>query len=162
MIVVSDTSPINYIVKIDQLTLLKKLFGEIIIPHEVYYELLKYNETARALNQVSVQSFISVQQIELPSALPELLKDLDKGEQEAILLAKQLNADILLIDEISGREAAKKFQLRVVGLLGVLELAKAQGYIAEIKPLLKTLVEVHGFWINNDLVTEVLRKAKEF
>lgn len=126
MIVVSDTSPLNYLILIGQAWLLEELYERVMIPQAVWAEL---QNTAAP---VPVQEWVAnlpawVEVHEVPD--PDLTLELDPGEQEAITLAQRLMADVILLDERSGREAAKARGLAVTGTLGVLEAAAEQGLI---------------------------------
>lgn len=90
-----------------------------------------------------------------------LQRDLDAGEAEAIALAVETNADLLLMDERLGREEANNLGLNCIGLIGVLIAAKRKGLVAEIKPLLDALRDVAGFWISGALYRRVLRDEGE-
>ena len=86
--------------------------------------------------------------------------ELDEGEAEAIALAQELAADVLLIDEHLGRAAATRLGVRIIGLLGVLIEAKNRGLIQEIKPAVDALMQL-GFRIQQDLYQRVLQAAGE-
>ena len=86
--------------------------------------------------------------------------EVDAGEAEAIALAQELAAGLLLIDERLGRIVAARLGIRVIGLLGVLIEAKNVGLIREIKPLVDALMN-RGFRIGNDLYERVLQAAGE-
>jgi predicted nucleic acid-binding protein len=86
---------------------------------------------------------------------------LDRGEAEAIALALELNADLLLIDERKGRVAASQLGIRVVGILGMLVEAKQRGFVSAIKPIVDDLIRQAGFWIRNDLYNRVLQSVNE-
>ena len=83
------------------------------------------------------------------------------GEAEAIVLAGELHADYLLMDEAAGRAVAIRCGLRVIGLLGLLLRAKDRGMIPAIAPLLDTLEREAGFWMTADLKRRVLDQAGE-
>jgi predicted nucleic acid-binding protein len=119
MIVVADTAPLNYLIQIDCDGLLPELYGRIVVPASVMKELGHAAAPApvsRWLAQVPV--WIDVL---LAAAAPEAeLADLDLGEREAIQLAEEQHADLLLIDERKGRRRARQRGLKTTGTLGVL------------------------------------------
>lgn len=94
------------------------------------------------------------------AAIEKLLSEIDRGECEAIVLAKELNANLLLIDERLGTVKAKEAGLNTIGLLGILVDAKTKGLLVSIKPLIEAL-EAKGFWIGSKLKKVVLDKANE-
>jgi uncharacterized protein len=158
MIVVSDTSPISNLLQIGDLDLLRQLFQEIIIPQDVFNELCEVKTQADILSE---QTWIKTSTVAGSELKAELLKELDKGEAEAIILAIELHADYLLIDEVKGRSIAESYGIKVVGILGVLLQAKQKGLIADVKTHLQKLVDEAGFWLNPKLIEKVLEIAKE-
>ncbi|MBL7792671.1 MAG: DUF3368 domain-containing protein [Saprospiraceae bacterium] len=158
MIVVSDTSVITNLVQIDQLTLLKDLFGNIVIPQKVYDELTKVPKQIELIERLN---WIEVKQISDSSHFDNLLKTLDAGEAEAIVLAIELEADALLIDEKKGRKIAQEHGIIITGLLGILIIAKAENLISEVKPILDKLIFETGFRINPKLYQDILKKVDE-
>ena len=85
---------------------------------------------------------------------------LDLGESEVIVLAKEIKADMIILDEEKARKIAISEGLKVTGLLAFLIHAKEKGWIMEVKPLLDEL-KVKGFFMGEDLYFDVLQKAKE-
>jgi predicted nucleic acid-binding protein len=138
MIVVADTTPINYLILIQEIDLLQRLFGSVIIPPAVFEEL------SDAEAPTAVRAFIASQPSWLEVRVPRSAKDrglghLDKGEQEAIALAEELGADQLLMDETEGRREAQRRNLPSIGTLGVLRRASQFGWI----DLPSTLIKLH-------------------
>lgn len=158
MIVISDTSPISYLFKINQLELLKLLFGSVIIPVAVYDELLQVEEQASWLN--NKPDWMIVKSASNHALVETFRKVLDKGESEAIALATELHADALLIDEAKGRFVAKQEGIQVTGVMGILLEAKHQNLITSIKPLLEILIQNH-FRISDTVYTAILKSANE-
>ncbi len=158
MIVVSDTSVITNLVQIDQLTLLKALFGNIVIPQKVYDELTKVPKQIELIERLN---WIEVKQISDRTHFDNLLKTLDPGEAEAIVLAIELEADALLIDEKKGRKIAQEHGIIITGLLGILIIAKTENLISEVKPILDKLIFETGFRINPKLYQDILKKVDE-
>lgn len=95
------------------------------------------------------------------SVYHELREILDEGEAEAIILAIERGADLMLVDERRGRRTATAAGLTVIGLLGVVVLAKRTGLIDLAKPVLDDLIQTARFWIGSDLYSEVLAELDE-
>lgn len=90
----------------------------------------------------------------------KLLYELEKGEAEVIILAKEKGINHVLIDEKVARLQAKILGLEVIGTLGLLLKAKKQGLLSSIKPLIVKMLE-HGIWIKEDIVKGILKEAEE-
>ena len=159
-IVVSDTAAIIHLSKINALQLLRSLYGEILIPQAVYDELTKMGKTRPGALQAMNASWIKVIQIKNPVIAVKLRARLDLGESEAIALALETNADVLIIDEALGREIAKKLVNKIIGIVGILLKAKEVGLINEINPYLLNLKET-GFRISDELLRFALNEAGE-
>src|SRR5690606_11849499 len=107
-IVVSDTTAITHLAKIDALDILHKLYGEVLIPEAVASELAQVKRTQPGALQVLNSHWIKTVKIRNKAIVEKLARRLDIGESEAIALSIELNADILIIDEMLGRTVAKK------------------------------------------------------
>jgi len=158
MLIVSDTSPITNLIQIGQLEILKQLFGQIVIPHKVFIELSTYENHSKQLLNKKWITVAAAQNIQL---INELKKNLDAGEAEAIALAKELNADLLIIDERKGRKSAEEHGLNIVGLLGVLVQAKKLEYLTLLKPILDQLSNEVGFRVSKELYDRILELGDE-
>ncbi|MEM6767624.1 MAG: hypothetical protein AAF655_21985 [Bacteroidota bacterium] len=110
MVIVSDTSIITNLIQIGELSLLKKIFGKVQIPTKVYHELQKLPNQLRLIDSVD---WIAVVSIEDLSLFNELIQYLDPGEAEAIVLALETKAGLLLIDERKGRRIAKEYGILI-------------------------------------------------
>ena len=133
MIVVSDSTPLITLMKATQLQVLHELFGEIIIPEAAYDELTvneKYIEEAQLINSSAFIRVISVDDRKSVSLL-QRAGGLDLGESEAIIYAENNNADLLLVDEASGRRVAKSMGIEIMGSIGVLVSAFRKGFLSE-------------------------------
>ena len=127
MIVVSNTSPINYLLLIDQIDLLPYLFEKIIIPEVVRDEMLD-PDAPPTLQQwiANPPPWLIIQAVPVIDAT---LSSLDLGEQAAITLAQTLSADLLIIDERLGRQIARERGISIIGTLGILDDAASQGLV---------------------------------
>jgi predicted nucleic acid-binding protein len=141
MIVIADTAPVNYLILIEAIELLPKLYGQIVIPESVLSELNAGRTPAPVKLWVrNKPDWLRVEKAALES-LKETAAFLDAGEREAIALARTLHADLLILDERAGRREAKRLNLPVTGTLGVLRTASERGLIqidAAIERLRKT------------------------
>jgi len=135
MIVVSDTSPLTNLVAVGRLDLLHQLYGSLKIPQVVSEEIEAIGAEQRDSPQVQILSWIETRAVTNRALVTALMLELDPGESEAIVLAIELQADLLLIDERIGRKAAARFGLNYVGLLGVLIEAKSKGLLSTVHPI---------------------------
>jgi len=161
MIVVSDTSPITNLALIGQLTLLQQLYGNIVIPQAVSEEIAAVAPRLTDALDILHFDWIQVKQPTDDTLVASLHLELDEGEAQAIALASELKADLLLLDERRGRTIAARLNLKIVGLLGALIEAKHSGLLTEVKPLLDDLIVRAGFWISHELYDRVLQAAGE-
>ena len=155
MIVVSDTSPICYLVLIEAIDLLPQLYGQVIIPQAVLLEL-------DALGAPSVlrewiedpPSWLNVRAVKITN--DQSLSCLDFGERHAISLAVKLKADLIILDEREARKVAASRNLKVIGLLGVLYQAALRDLIdlaESIERLRKT-----NFRVSSNLLESLLSR----
>lgn len=158
MVVVSDTSIISNLIQLERVRLLHELFGEIIIPQSVYNELSVIQSHSEFLDKTK---WVNVKTVKKSPLYEELLKKLDSGEAESIVLSIELKADLLLVDEKRGRRIASSYGVKISGLIGVLIKAKEQSLIKSIKPLLDKLIYEVGFRINPKLYSEILEITNE-
>jgi len=159
MIVVSDTSPILSLALIGQLELLHHLYGTITIPEAVRSEIVATDQSGA--REVGLADWIIIHPIALDVAVKLLLREVDQGEAEAIGLALQINADLLLIDERKARHLAAYLELGVVGLLDVLQEAKQHQLITSVKPILDDLITRARFRLSHKLYQRTLFTAGE-
>lgn len=161
MIIVSDTSPIINLAMIGRLDLLPALFGKVVIPQKVFEEITINGAEMPGSEEVRGAEWVIVKTCVNTTLVIALRLQVDAGEAEAIVLAMELKTDLLLIDEKLGRQVAKGFDLPIIGLLGVLKLAKQHGLISEIKPVLDQLIQQAGFRIARELYLAVLQMEGE-
>lgn len=157
MIIVSNTTPIITFSVVNKMWILESLFPEIRIPPAVFKEL-----TAKPLPGYDIlksKSF-SIAEIKETDWLSLIEEELGAGEAEAILLAKELKADTLLMDEQAGRRAATRLKIPIAGSLGILLAARRTGVIKAIRPILYDL-RSKGRWFSLDIINSVLKSAGE-
>ena len=161
MTVVSNTSPIINLAFAGLLDLLPQLYGTISVPQAVWDEIVIYGNGQPGAAELQQAAWVHLNKISNGELVHALRQELDAGEAEAIVLALESQADILLMDERLGRETAQHLGLRCVGLIGVLIEAKSKLLIPAIRPHLDLLREQAGFRISNSLYQRVLNDANE-
>ena len=165
MIIVSDTSPITNLAAINQLDLLQKLYTRIVIPTAVYHEMVRAGKIVPGAVEVQTLPWIQKQAVADPQRvilIQETQENIDLGEAEAIVLALELKADLLLMDERRGRIVATSYGLQITGLLGVLLQAKQKMLIPAVRTLMDQLIEQSDFRVSNQLYTTIIQSAGEF
>jgi predicted nucleic acid-binding protein len=159
--VVSDTSVLHYLSLTRQFDCLPKIFGQIFIPPAVWNEINHVALSVHSLVKNAIaDGWIKVQSPQDEQAVRSLLFSLGAGESQAIVLAKELQPSLVLIDDLDGRMAAQKLNLPVMGTVGVLVRARKTGLIPELKPLLDELI-ANRFRFDKILHAEVLRDVGE-
>jgi predicted nucleic acid-binding protein len=153
MIVVNDTSAITSLLQIGQEALLHKLYGEVLIPETVQEELLEAH--------TALPVFVCPARVLNLEEVHRLSIELDLGEAEAIALAKERHADVLLLDEAEGRRVALRERVPIIGLLGVLIQAKQTGHIPSARKLVTERETVAAFRLSEEVKAEAFRKAEE-
>ncbi len=155
MIIIADSSTLIALASCNSLILLDKLFSEIKVPQAVFDEVVNQDKPlAQTLKNYLANkvSFID------PSQLMQ--QNLGIGEREAITLYKQLYADLLLIDDAKAKRIAINNDIKVIGSLGVLLLAKQKGLILKIKPYLELILE-NKIYLNTAIINQILTLADE-
>lgn len=125
MIVVSDTTPLISLLKINRIDLLEKLFGQVLIPQAVFDELTVDERFKLEADQIRRKQFIKVKAVKNPESASILKRatGLDQGESEAIILTDEQNADVLLMDEAKGRAVSLQMGFKIMGTIGILMAA---------------------------------------
>jgi predicted nucleic acid-binding protein len=161
VIVVSNTTPVVKLAAIGHLDLLRQLYGTILIPPAVYHEIVVVGAGLPGAVEVQTLLWFQRRPVTPSPLLTELRLDLDPGEAEAIALADEIKAGLILLDERRARRLARQRGLLHVGVLGMLIEAKHAGLIPAVKPLLDDLIAIAGFWIGAPLYDQILRTAGE-
>lgn len=157
MIVVSDATPLNILVRIGHVDVIHPLFGRVLIPPAVRDEL------THASTPVEVRNWISSAppwlEIRAPAAAIEPVTARNRGEREAIQLAAELKADLILMDDRRPRRIAASLGLAVIGTIGILERASREGFINLADAFQKLLAT--DFYIDEELISAALRRTIE-
>lgn len=147
---------------IGQLELVHKRFPEgILIPDAVWQEVVESGQGRSGAKQVAAARWIEVINIADTDLATTLKTNLDSGEAEAIVLAREQSLSIVLLDEKDARKAAKKLGLSVLGAVGILIWAKRAGLIASLRPQLDALQQQGGFRLSRSLYLEALAAVGE-
>jgi len=161
VIVVSDTSPIINLAAVGEMGLFQRLYGTIVIPQAVYDEVVIAGHGQPGATEVATSAWIETRAVADASAVSRLRGSLDVGEADAIALAAELAAGLLLMDERKGRAAAAALEIPAIGLLGVLVAAKRAGQLPTVRPVLDALRTTAGFWVSDALRARVLAAVGE-
>jgi len=152
---VSDTSPINYLLQIEEIEILRDLYGRIAVPAAVLVE-LKAAESPAVVRSWATRQPDWVEVCIPARELTQKLTHLGAGERDAIALAQEIGADVLIIDERLGATEAENRGLHVTGTLGVLEKAAGLGLI-DLKQALSRLLATN-FRIRRSIVETLLKR----
>jgi len=148
-IIIADTSCLIVLEQIEELSILEKIYTEIVITPEVEHEF-----------SGNLPDWITVTEVSDKKRQNILELDLDKGEASAIALSLEQENCLLIIDERKGRLIAKKLGLKITGTLGVIIKGKKNGAISSVRTILKKL-EKFDFWMSKELKEKVLKEVDE-
>ncbi|MFO7992013.1 MAG: DUF3368 domain-containing protein [Thermoplasmata archaeon] len=161
-IAVSNSSPLIHLSKIGLLEILNELFDEVLIPEAVYEECVVEGGDRKDSRDIENAEWIYVKQIKRENIhlKTAFFKDVDEGESEAIVLAIQESADIILLDEYDARELARNHDLQITGVIGLLLKAAKLNKLKDPIEHLDTLRD-SGFWISDELYEKVRTELDE-
>ncbi|MGI1691864.1 DUF3368 domain-containing protein [Thermoanaerobacter uzonensis] len=151
--VIANSTPLIILSNINKINILEQLYGIIYVPSGVF-------EEVNFAGDFKNYDFIKVVNIRNKEAKQFFPVSLHKGEIEVMILAKEINADLCIIDDYLARKHAKNLGLTVTGTLGVLIKAKEKKILKEVKPLLDKMLE-KNFYIDRKLYSEVLEICGE-
>lgn len=157
--VVSNTSPILNLALINELDLLDRQFSSVDIPEEVWDELMAGDSDAESIIDANQRDILNIVSVERDELYIEISRELDLGETAAITHAIHTGADLVLIDERDGRTVARRHDLTVTGVIGILLKASEEGSV-DMKDRMDRL-RTAGFWIADDLYEEVLARKRD-
>jgi predicted nucleic acid-binding protein len=156
--VIINNTPLVALWSIGRLSLLRDLYGEVLIPQAVYDEFLA---TERAVRQRALDDAPWLRLTKLKNPQKVLVYvGLEQGEAEVLALAEERSARLVIMDERRGRRYAKRLSYPLTGTLGVLLAAKAKGFISAVFPLVEQLLQ-EGLYLHPEIVEEVLKLAGE-
>lgn len=157
--IVCNSGPLIALISIDSLYILNKLYRRIFIPDAVYKE-LTFSEELVGAREIANETWIETTILkQCPHR--HLRSELGVGEAEVVSLAMELNATKMLIDEKKGRRIAKLvYGLSIIGTGGLLLLAKQNGFIKSVKPLLEQM-RTNGYYLSDRLISRIVKEAGE-
>ncbi len=129
--------------------------AEIVIPSAVADEISQYTEKKQGLIDLVKERWITIKKVQSIAQVQLLLPTLDRGEAEVITLALEQKADLILIDELTGRKVAESLGLNISGSIGILIQAKKTGIIQSVKPFIDEMMK-HGFYYSRNFINSVL------
>ena len=157
-VVIVDASTLIGLLRIGQFSLLKKLFGKIIIPRGVYDEIVVERKEGSDIFKKS--TYLIVKDVEDRVSIDFLMSSFGKGEAEVLALAKEKKADLILLDEKRARKTARRAGFKVMGILGILVISKDRGFIPSVKPFIEELNR-QGFRLSESIIKRTLEETKE-
>ncbi len=158
--VVSDSTVLIGLAKIDSLFLLKEMFQEISVPEAVFREVTEDGQQKTGAEAVRDASWILRRRVKDRTQVHFLMTVLDEGEAEVLVLAKEIEADLILLDEAKARKSAARAGFSVMGVVGILIAAKRLGLIASIGSCIEKLQQ-EKFRLSERVVTMALEQAGE-
>lgn len=157
--VVVNSTPLIALGKCGRLEILKSLFCEIDIPEAVYNEVCAKNDIV-SQNVKAAKSWIHVHKIKHYEDKKMYRSRLHDGEVEVMILAQEINADLVIIDDYAARSTAKFLQLPLAGTLGVLVTAKRHGIIASVSDIIVDM-EAQNIYYSEKIKRLVMTRAGE-
>lgn len=159
-IVIVNSTPIIALSSIHKLDLLRELYGEVIIPKAVHDEVMVKKDFETQVSLARAKDWVLIKNISNSETKKFFKVQLHDGEVEVMLLGKELEADLLVIDDYIAREYAKYLEFKVTGTLGIILKAKENGILKEVKPLVLDLLD-NGIYIGDKLIASILMMAGE-
>lgn len=160
MRVVCDSTVLIGLAKIGKLDLLKQIYEEVYIPEAVYTEVVSRGKGKPGVREIANALWIKKEPVKERRTVDLLIAEMGYGEAEVLVLSKELNADWLLVDDERARAAAISAGFNIIGLAGILLLAKQLKLIPSIKPLFDELRN-KNFRISDKICKQILKKAGE-
>lgn len=160
MKIVSNSSTLVALARISHLDILEKAVKRLIIPSAVYEDIVIKGAGRPGAAEVKEAKWIEKRNVSDHALVMRLNAILGRGESEAIALAKEIKADLIILDDEKARKAAISEGLRITGLLAFLVEAKEKHIIETVTPLMDKLRQ-KGFFISEDLYQETIQKAGE-
>ncbi|MDM8549376.1 DUF3368 domain-containing protein [Desulfobacterales bacterium HSG2] len=157
---VSDSTVLIGLAKIGKTDLLRDIFQKIYIPGAVFKEVTEEGDRRAGAKTVREAKWIIKKQINDHTQANLLMTVFEKGEAEVLVLAKEIQADLILLDEDKARKSAVRAGFKVMGLIGILIVAKRLGLITDIGSYIEKL-QREKFRLGEKIVNMALKQAGE-
>lgn len=161
MKIISDSSPLMALSTIGKLHLLKEQFSEVIVPDAVWKEITVDGKAKKGADDIRRADWITVEHVTNQFFVKLLKKDIDSGESEAIALAVEINADLILLDDKLARTVASNFELNILGTIGILIRARKKGLLHQLRPEINNLLVHAKFRLSENLIKKALQEVGE-
>lgn len=157
--VIVNSTPIIALAKAGKLDVLKAMYGQVIIPEAVFNEVTAKDDSAKAM-LLKNNDWIKVKSIKNTAEKIMFRARLHDGEVEVMILARELDADLVVIDDYAARKTAEYIGLTLTGTIGILIKAKQNGYIDEVMPIVQVM-EQNGIYYSGQLKAQIRRATGE-
>lgn len=158
--IVSNATPLITFARINRLDILEKVLGSILIPNAVYREIVDYDNDKPGFIDIDNRDWISIKSVQDEEMVQMLIPALDRGEAEVIVLAQEINARLVIMDELTGRKVAESLDFSITGSFGILIKAKEIGFIEAVNPLLHE-IRSSGVYFSQGFINQVLQMLGE-
>ncbi|MEQ9437913.1 MAG: DUF3368 domain-containing protein [Cyclobacteriaceae bacterium] len=148
-VVIADTSCFILLDKIDEVSLLKQLFGEVVTTYEVVHEFGK-----------QLPEWVKIESVKDGKYQSVLALEVDRGEASAIALSAEKEDALLILDDLRARKLAEKLGLSYTGTLGVIARSRKEGVITSVKPIIEKIRNTN-FRFGEDVFSAILKAAGE-
>ncbi len=157
-LVVADTSPLLNLALIDRLELVREQFSSVVVPEQVWSELMDGEDGVETLRTVHDEGVIEIVSLEETPLVAEFRRNLDRGEAAALAYAIEADADLVLLDEREARQTARRHGLSMTGVIGI--LLREYGSDTDLLRTELDCLRDAGFWISDELYETVLEQTR--
>ena len=161
--IIFNSSPLINLAKTNSLYLIEELFGQVIIPSAVRTEVIdqaRDKDESSGIEKLIENNIIVTKEVENQTVVKTLRSHLDFGESEVIALALEINADLVVIDEMEARETADNLDINKTGFLGIIIKAHNKDIIDSGIDLIDSAIE-QGFYISNSLYDILVKRLSD-
>ncbi len=158
-LVVADTSPLLNLALIDRLELVREQFSSVVVPEQVWSELMDGEDGVETLRTAYDEGVIEIVSLEETPLVAEFRRNLDRGEAATLAYAIEADVDLVLLDEREARQTARRHGLSITGVIGI--LLRGCGDDTELLRTELDRLRKVGFWISDELYETALERARD-